>query len=326
MKVVDFKKPGKPDVLEITHKEKPHPGPEQVLVRVHATALNRADLMQRRGKYPPPPGESEILGLEIAGDVVAYGETANDLMIGQRVFGLVGGGGYAEYCLIDKDMVIPMPDEWDYEFAAAIPEVFFTAHETIFELGELKPDEAVLVHAGGSGVGSTAILMAKYIGAKVYFTAGSEDKIARVLALGADAGFNYKQSDFAKAILQATNNVGVNVIEDFIGANYLTQNLSCLAIGGRLIIVAYMGGAKGELDLQQVLRKRLQIKGSIMRTRSLDDKRAITKRFIKHWLPVLKAGEIKPVIDSVYEIKNVREAHARMEANQNFGKIILKVD
>ncbi|MCZ6559013.1 MAG: NAD(P)H-quinone oxidoreductase [SAR324 cluster bacterium] len=326
MKAVIQSGNGGPQVLQLGEAADPEPGPGQLLVKVRATALNRADTMQRKGMYPPPKGESEILGLELAGEVEAWGDGVEGFSKGQGVFGLVGGGGYAQYALIDKDMAMPIPDGWSFAEAAAVPEVYFTANETVFVLGNLQPGEAVLIHAGGSGVGTAAIQMAHHIGAKVYFTAGSQDKIERATALGADAGINYKTHDFAEEINRLTGGEGVDVVEDFLGASYLSRNLSVLRPGGRLILVALMGGAKCEVDLSTVMRNRLQVFGSVMRSRSLEDKRAITARFQQRWLPPLIEGKIKPVIDSVFPLEEVVAAHEAMEANKNFGKIILSVD
>ncbi|MDH4249172.1 MAG: NAD(P)H-quinone oxidoreductase [Deltaproteobacteria bacterium] len=326
MKAVTFKGYGDPSVLTLSDIPQPRPGPEQVLVRVRATALNRADTLQRKGLYPPPPGDSDIPGLELAGEVVEWGEKAGSFSVGQKVFALVGGGGYAEYALVDKDMAMTIPHGWSFEKAAAIPEVFFTANETIFELGGLQPGQTLLLHAGGSGVGTAAIQMAHHIGAKVYFTAGSQDKIDRGLALGADGGINYKTQDFVAEIKKYTNGAGADVVEDFLGASYLQRNMESLKNGGRLIIVALMGGSKVELDMATLQRKRLQIKGSVMRSRPLQDKRDITHRFKERWLPVLKEGKINEIIDCVFPLEQVREAHEYMELNKNFGKIILKVD
>lgn len=317
---------GGPEVLSLTEVPKPEPGPGQILVRVRASALNRADTMQRMGQYPPPPGESELLGLELAGEVESWGDGVGGFEKGQRVFGLIGGGGYAEYALIDKDMAMSIPSGWSFEEAAAVPEVFFTANETIFQLGELKQGESILIHAGGSGVGTAGIQMAHHIGARVFFTAGSAEKIERATALGAEAGINYKTHDFADEIRRLTDGEGVDVVEDFLAASYFQRNLDILKIGGRLILVALMGGIQTEVNLAQVMTRRLQIKGSVMRSRSLEDKRAITQRFKERWLPVLTEGKIKPIIDSTYPLAQAADAHIAMEANKNFGKLILTVD
>jgi putative PIG3 family NAD(P)H quinone oxidoreductase len=297
-----------------------------LLVRVFATALNRADVLQRRGHYPPPPGESEVLGLELAGRVEAWGGSVQGFARGDRVFGLVGGGSYAEYALLDHRMAMRIPDGWGFEQAAAVPEVFLTANETIFVLGGLTEGQAVLVHAGGSGVGTAAIQMATVTGARVYFTAGSDEKIRRAEALGMGApvkGINHKTQDFREEVLRATGGAGVDVVLDFLGASYLERNLAVLKPAGRLVIASLMGGARAEVDLALILRRRLQVMGSVLRSRTLEDKRMITERFRRHWLPLLEQGRIKPVIDRVLPLERVREAHAAMEANQNFGKIVL---
>jgi putative PIG3 family NAD(P)H quinone oxidoreductase len=325
MKAIVVEGFGTTAVLKIKEKPLPQPKADEILVRVHAAALNRADILQRQGKYPPPIGESTILGLEIAGEIAALGNNVKQFTLNQRIFGLVPGGGYAEYCCIDQGLAIAMPDNWDYIKAAAIPEAFLTANESVFELGQLQPGESILVHAGASGMGSTAIQMAKYIGAKVYFTAGSEEKIQRVLHLGADAGINYKTQDFATEIARLTEHQGVDVIEDFLGAQYLMLNLQSLAPAGRLLILAYMSGFLSELDLRLLHKNRLQIKGFVLRSRSLADKRQITQRFKERWLPVLIKGAIAPVIDSVFPWEQVKAAHERMEQRLNFGKIVLSI-
>ena len=316
---------GGPEVLTVSDIPMPKPGPDQLLVRVRATALNRADTLQRKGKYPPPPGDSDILGLELAGEVESWGSGVSGFSKGQRVFALVGGGGYAQYALVDKEMAMAMPPGWTFEQAAAVPEVFFTANETIFVLGELQRGESVLIHAGGSGVGTAGIQMAKQAGATVYVTAGSQDKIDRCLALGADAGINYKTHDFAEEIKRLTGGNGVDVVEDFLGASYLPRNLGIMKNGGRIIIVALMGGSKVEIDLSVLQRKRVKLIGSVMRSRPLADKRAITRRFQERWLPLLVSGKMKPIVDTVFPMGQVVQAHAAMEANQNFGKILLAI-
>jgi putative PIG3 family NAD(P)H quinone oxidoreductase len=317
---------GGTDVLTIAEIPQPTPGPEQVLVHVKAAALNRADLLQRRGKYPPPPGESDILGMEIAGQIVAMGEEVIGFGIGEKVFGLVGSGAYAEYCLIDQGMVMPIPEHLSYIEAAAIPEAFLTAQEALFSLGQLQPHESVLIHAGASGVGSAAIQLAHQMQATVYTTVSSADKMAAVKSFGADEIINYKQQDFATEIRRATHNEGVNVIIDFVGASYLADHLDLLKIGGRLIIVGLMGGTQTEINLQPIQRKRLQLKGLAMRTRPLAEKRAVTHAFQTHWLPLFKSGKLKPVIDSTFPFKDVRAAQQRMEDNLNVGKIVLTFD
>ena len=316
---------GGPEVLKLGEVPIPQPTETQLLVDVRATALNRADLIQRRGEYPPPPGESEILGLEIAGTVSEMGTNAIGFKNGDRVFGLVGGGGYAEKAVIDYRMAMVIPEKWSFEQAAAVPEVFFTANENIFTLGRLTAGETILIHAGGSGVGTVGIQIAHHAGARVFVTAGSSNKIERCVALGATAGVNYKKSDFVTEIERLTDGAGVDVVLDFIGAPYLARNLQILKTKGRLLQVGLMGGSSTQIDLGMVMRKRLQIIGSVMRPQSLEEKIAITQRFVERWLPELKAGKLQPVIDTVFLLAQAREAHAYMEANRNFGKIILKV-
>ena len=325
MQAITITAPGGPDVLKLGSVPDPLPSPEQILVRVRATALNRADTLQRQGHYPPPPGESDILGLELAGEVEAVGSAVTTLAVGQRVFGLVGGGGYAEKAVIDARMAMPIPEGWSFTQAAAVPEVYFTAQETIFTLAGLKRDETILIHAGASGVGTAGIQMARETGASVLVTAGSAEKIQRCVDLGATAGCNYKEQDFAEWIQSATDGKGVEVIEDFIGAAYWDRNLKSLTLGGRLVLVGVMGGVTVETNLGLILRKRLQVFGSVLRTRTLVDKIDITRRFQANWLPLLSAGRIKPIIDCRFPLERANEAHQYMEDNKNFGKIILEV-
>ena len=326
MKAVTLTEFGGPEVLRLSEQPLPEPGPDDLLVRVRATALNRADTLQRKGSYPPPPGDSEVLGLELAGEVEDWGTNVRGFEKGQRVFGLVGGGGYGEFALLDSQMAMRIPEPWSFVEAAAVPEVFLTANETVFQLGGLQANETVLIHAGGSGVGTAALQMAHHIGATAYFTAGSDEKIEKAEALGGTVGINYKIRDFEQEVKRLTEGQGVDVVEDFLGASYLEKNLKVLKPGGRLVLVALMGGAKTEVNLGLVLGRRLQIKGSVMRSRTLADKRAITARFVSRWLPLLERGTLKPVIDCQFSLDQVREAHERMEANLNFGKIVLTVD
>jgi putative PIG3 family NAD(P)H quinone oxidoreductase len=326
MRAITFETPGGPEVLRLAEVPDPVPGPEQLLVRVRASALNRADTLQRRGQYPPPPGESDILGLELAGEVEVVGAATPGFAPGDRVFGLVGGGGYAEKALLDSRMAMPIPADWSFVEAAAVPEVFFTANETLFTLGQLTSGETVLIHAGASGVGTAGIQMARHIGARVLITAGSAEKVARTIALGAEAGINYKENDFAAQVQALTNKAGVELIQDFIGAAYWQRNLQCLKAGGRLVLVGLMGGAKVEADLGLILRKRLQIIGSVMRSQSRAEKIAITQRFRQRWLPVLTSGAIRPVIDRSFPLAEAAAAHRYMEENRNVGKIMLVMD
>lgn len=325
MRAITFDVPGGPEVLKVEHVADPVPSADQLLVRVRATALNRADTLQRQGLYPPPPGESDVLGLELAGEVEAVGSAVRDVRVGDRVFGLVGGGGYAENAVLDARMAMPMPAGWSFAEAAAVPEVFFTAQETLFTLAQLRAGETVLIHAGASGVGTAGIQMACEVGANVLVTAGSAEKIARCLELGAAAGCNYKERGFADWVHERTDGRGVDVIEDFIGAAYWDDNLKSLATGGRLVLVGFMGGTKAQTNLGLILMKRLRIFGSVLRSRPLTDKIDITRRFQADWLPLLEAGRIKPTIDRRFGLHEAADAHRYMEANKNVGKIILDV-
>ena len=325
MKAVIRTADGGTEVLKIGETPPPQPTDTQLLVDVKATALNRADLIQRRGGYPPPPGESEILGLEIAGIVSELGKNTEGFNIGDPVFGLVGGGGYAEKAVIDYRMAMPIPSNWSFEEAAAVPEVFFTANENIFTLGQLTEGETILIHAGGSGVGSAGIQIAHHTGAQVFVTAGTTEKINKCIELGAKAGINYKDTDFTEEIRHLTNGDGVDVVLDFIGAEYLQRNLSILKTKGRLLQVGMMSGSETNINLGIVMRKRLKIIGSVMRPQSLQEKIAITQRFVQRWLPELNAGTLQPIIDTVFTLEQVQKAHEYMEQNRNFGKIILKI-
>ena len=325
MKAVIRTGDGGPEVLQLSETVSPQPTDTQLLVDVHATAKNRADTIQRRGGYPPPPGESDILGLEIAGTVSGIGTAVKGIIKGERVFGLVGGGGYAEQAVIDYRMAMPIPDAWTFEQAAAVPEVFFTANENIFTLGGLARGETILIHAGGSGVGSTGVQISHQAGAKVFVTAGTQEKIDNCKALGAAEGINYKKQDFVDEILRLTDGEGVDIVLDFIGAPYFERNLSILKTKGRLLQVGLMGGTATEINLNTLMRNRLQLIGSVMRPQSIDEKIAITQRFMERWLPGLKQGTLRPIIDTVFPLAQARQAHEYMEANRNFGKIILKV-
>jgi putative PIG3 family NAD(P)H quinone oxidoreductase len=311
MRAITFTTPGGPEVLQLTEVPDPTPRPEQLLVRVRASALNRADTLQRRGQYPPPLGESDILGLELAGEVEAVGTMAQGFRVGDRVFGLIGGGGYAEKAVIDYRMAMPIPAHWSFVEAAAVPEVFLTANETLFTLGQLAPGETVLIHAGASGVGTAGIQMAHHIGARVFATAGAPEKIERITALGAEVGINYKTEDFAARVRELTTRAGVELVQDFIGAAYWQRNLQCLKV---------------EADLGLILRQRLHIIGSVMRSQPLESKIAITQRFRERWLPLLAQGHIRPIIDTSFALAEAAAAHAYMEDNRNVGKIMLVVE
>jgi NADPH2:quinone reductase len=325
MRAVVCRGAGGPEVLAVARVPDPEPGPQELLVRVRAAALNRADVMQRAGSYSPPPGVSPILGVEIAGEVVALGSEVTGHSLGERVCGIVGGGGYAELCPLDAEMALAVPEGWSFATAAAMPEVFFTADTTLFELGRLAAGQSVLVHAGGSGVGTACVQLAKAAGARAVVTAGSAEKIARAVELGAAAGWNYKEVDFVAAVLDWSGGEGVDVVEDFIGGPYLARNLAVLKPDGRLILVGDLGGEVAELDVLPVILRRLQILGSSMRPLPLAGKRAIARRFRERWLPALLAGDLRPIVDRVFPFEDAAAAHAYMEADRNFGKILLEL-
>jgi putative PIG3 family NAD(P)H quinone oxidoreductase len=296
---------------------------DEVLVDIHATALNRADLAQRAGHYPPPPGASDILGLEMAGRIAAVGANVSGWQIGDRVCALLSGGGYAEQVNTPVSMLMPIPDAWSYEQAAAVPEVFLTAYVNLFMEAGLQPGESVLIHGGASGVGTAAIQLAHQSGCRVFTTAGSEDKVTRCRQLGADIAINYKTEDFAER-LQAEGQ-GVDVILDFIGGAYLDKNVRLLKLRGRLVFIATLGGNKAEINIGLLMGKRLRLIGSVLRSRSLAEKAEIKEKFMAQFWPLLLDGTIQPVIDSIYPIEQANEAHRRMAENKNIGKIILKV-
>ncbi|SFG90072.1 NAD(P)H-quinone oxidoreductase [Pontibacter chinhatensis] len=325
MKAILVKQPGGPEQLILGEYEQPLPNPHELLVKVHATALNRADTLQRQGKYPPPKGASPILGLEVAGEVVEAGINCTKYKKGDKVFGLLPGGGYAEYAVIDEAMAMPVPDNLSMEEAAAIPEVFLTAWQALVWLGKLQTGERALIHAGASGVGTAAIQLARALRAEVLVTA-SEQKVQACLDLGAHKAINYKEVPFEDEVLAYTNSEGVDVIVDFIAGPYFNQNLDCLRLDGRLVILASLGGGKvGEVDLRKILSKRLQVIGSTLRTRSKDYQIQLTEDLSRFALPLFKEGKLKPVIDSVYDWQDAAEAHRYMEQNKNIGKIVLRM-
>ena len=315
---------GTPVIVPGTH-DKPEPGPDELLVKVEATALNRADLLQKKGNYPVPEGASPILGLEMAGIVEENGSSSNRFEAGDHVMGLLPGGGYAEYCVIKENHAMPVPGSLSFEEAAAIPEVFLTAFQGLFWLGELFEDETVLIHAGASGVGSAAIQLASQTpGSTIAATAGTEEKLELCKKLGANIAINYKEKDFADVIEEAHGSSPVDVILDFVGAPYWHQNIRLLAMDGRLVHLGLLGGAKTEnLDLGKILRKRLTIRGSTLRNRPDEYKALLTSEFSDHFLENFDDGTLRPVIDSVYDWHDAEEAHQRMSNNMNAGKIIL---
>jgi tumor protein p53-inducible protein 3 len=325
MQAVTVKKFGSAEEMILDYVPKPQPLEKEILVKVEASALNRADILQREGKYPPPKGASPIMGLEMAGSVVKLGDNADKWNIGDSVFGLLPGGGYAEYALIHQDMALPVPEGMSTVEAAAIPEVFLTAFQALQWLGELKKNETVLIHAGASGVGTAAIQLAKQMGANILVTA-SEPKHNACLKLGADHAIDYKKGPFRDKIVDMTDGSGVDLIIDFIAGPYFNQNISCLKQDGRLVILATLGGGiTDECDLRKILVKRLTIMGSTLRSRDRDYQIKLTKDFAEFALTRFKNRTLNPVIDKVFTWDKVIDAHKYMEANKNIGKIVLKI-
>ncbi|WP_322797281.1 NAD(P)H-quinone oxidoreductase [Tepidiforma sp.] len=325
MKAVVITRPGGPEVLEFREVPDPVAGPEDLLVRVRATALNRADLLQRMGGYPQPGLKPafEIPGLEYAGEVVAAGERVEGFAVGDRVMGLLAGGGYAELVVTHHRLAMKVPANLSWEEAGATPEVYITAHDALLQCG-LVAGERVLIHAAGSGVGVAAVQIAKELGASLVIgTAGSAEKLERARELGLDVGVNYREEDFAEAVARATGGRGVDVVLDVIGADYLERNLRALAPKGRMVVVGLMGGSSAQVNLGLLLQKRLQVRGTTLRARPLEEKALATRAFERSVLPHIESGRVKVVIDRVYALRDAAEAHAYMATNANFGKIVL---
>lgn len=327
MQAVIIKNFGGAEQLQLGEWPKPAPRDNEILVKVAATALNRADILQREGNYPPPRGESPILGLEMAGTVVEAGTAVSRWKKGDRVCGLLAGGGYAAYAVIHEEMAMPVPESMSFEEAAAIPEVFLTAFQALQWLAALKEEEWVLIHAGASGVGTAAIQLAREMGAAQILVTASAGKHDICRRLGATHAIDYKAVNFKKAVLDFSDDRGVDVVIDFIGAPYLEQNLSVLRTDGRMVLLALMGGVKpGSFNMAPILRKRLQITGSTLRARSLDYKIRLTEDFRDFAWPRFGRGDLQPVVDKVFDWTEVGEAHRYMEANRNKGKIVLNID
>ena len=325
MKAVLIDRPGDETVLRIGEAPEPILGAGELRLRVAATAVNRADLLQRQGMYPPPPGASPILGLECAGTVIEVGLGVTGWKPGDRAMALLAGGGYAEQVVVHAGSALRVPERLSLEEAAAVPEVFLTAFLNLFEVGSLPAAGSALVHGGGSGVGTASIQLVKAAGARVLITAGSEDKCARCLELGADVAIDYRKENFAERVREATGGRGVDVVLDSIGAAYLEGNLGSLAIGGRLVLIGLMGGAKVEVNLAVLLAKRLHVVGSTLRTRSVEEKAVITASFERRFGADLASGRVRPIVDRVVPLEQVADAHRAMKASEHFGKIVLRV-
>ena len=327
MRAAVIVKQGGPEGLKVQQIEEPSPTKEEVLVAVKATALNRADLAQRRGQYPAPPGiRQDVPGLEMAGVVIGLGEGVQGVQMGTRVMGLLGGAGYAEKVVIHSRMLLPIPDNLTFPEAASLPEVYFTSYDALFNQCALTMRESVLIHAAGSGVGTAAIQLARLVGAKVFGTVGSFNKLGKAVKLGLDVGINYQEQEFEEVVHAHTDGLGVNVILDVIGGPYFNANLRSLASRGRLVLVGSMGGSQVETNLALLSSKRLRIHGTVLRARPLEEKIALSEQIKQEILPHFETGKLRPVVDRIFGLEEVAEAHEYMETNQNFGKIVLSLE
>jgi NADPH2:quinone reductase len=322
MRAVEITKPGGPEVLQPADRPQPKPGPNEILVKVAAAGVNRPDVLQRMGHYPVPPGTSDIPGLEIAGEVVENGKSWKK---GDKICALVAGGGYAEYCVVPEAQALPVPKGLTLVQAASLPETFFTVWSNVYDRAQLAPGESLLVQGGTSGIGVTAIQMAAATGNRVFATAGSDEKCAACVRLGAERAINYKTQDFEKEILAATGGKGVNVILDMVGGDYVPKELKCLADDGRLVFIAYLRGPKTELNIDAVMRRRLTVTGSTLRPRPVEFKGAIARKLREKIWPLIEAGRIKPEIYKTFPLEQAAEAHRLMESSQHIGKIVLTV-
>ena len=324
MNYIQIEKHGDPGVLKLHSMPVPEPGPGEVLIKVAAAGVNRPDVMQRKGLYPPPPGATDIPGLEVSGTVVSVGQNVSKPPINSEVCALVTCGGYAEYCLAAASICLPVPEKISLVNAAGIPETFFTVWTNVFKRGQLKAGESLLVHGGSSGIGTTAIQLGKAFGATVYTTAGTSDKCEFCNNLGADAAINYREQDFSEEIKRLTEGKGVNVILDMVGGPYFPKNIRLLADEGRLVQIALMQGSKAEVDFRSLLLKRVTLTGSTLRPRSVEEKTKIAQALQKNVWPLLEPGAIRPIIHQTFPLKQASEAHRLMESSAHIGKILLK--
>ncbi len=323
MKVVELTGFGEPEKMVISTRPVPAIASHEVLVKVTAAGVNRADIMQRRGQYPPPDGVTDILGMEVSGEIVSVGNQVNDWEIGAKICGLVAGGGYAEYCAVPGLQCLPVPEEVDLVEAASLPEAYFTVWTNIFDRGRLQRGETLLVHGGSSGVGTAAIILASLKGARVFVTAGSDEKCAACRGLGADLAINYGRDDFVEKVKMASGGRGVDVVLDMVGAKYFQQNLECLASEGRLVMIGLMGGEISTINLAEVMSRRLVVTGSTLRSRSVNYKARIAKDLLQNIWPYLSRGQIQPVVQEVFSFDKVVSAHRVMEASTHIGKLLL---
>jgi NADPH:quinone reductase len=326
MQAIAISAHGGPEVLQLETRPMPTLAPRDVLIAVRAAGVNRPDVLQRLGAYPPPPGASDVPGLEVAGEVVAIGAEVARLALGDKVCALISGGGYAAYAIADEGSCLPIPKGWSYVQAAAVPETYFTVWSNLFERAYAADGDHVLVHGGSSGIGTTAIQLCKEFGVTIYVTAGSDEKCAACLAIGADAAINYKTQDFSAEVLRLTSGKGVDVVLDMVGGSYVPRNLACLAEGGRHVSIAVQGGATAEVNLFNIMRKRHILTGSTLRARAPDFKAAIANSLRELVWPALNEGRCLPIIDSVFPLAKACDAHIRIDSGAHIGKIVLEVN
>lgn len=325
MLAIEIVQPGGPDVLRPAERPMPDLKPGEVLIRVHAAGVNRPDVLQRTGNYPVPPGASDIPGLEVAGEIIDGDFSGTLLKKGDQVCALVQGGGYAEYCAAPAAQCLPVPKGWSMTEAASLPETFFTVYSNLFMRARLSGDETLLVQGGSSGIGVTAIQIARALGHRVFVTAGTDDKCRACEDLGAERGINYRTEDFVEVIKSATGGTGVNVILDMVAGDYVNRELSCLADDGRLVIIALLGGVRGEVNFGEILRRRLTITGSTLRPRPVAFKQEVAEQLLSRIWPLLESGAIRPVIHETFPLAKAADAHALMESSTHVGKIMLSV-
>jgi NADPH:quinone reductase len=325
MNVVEIAAPGGPEQLKIARRAVPKPGDEEVLVKVAAAGVNRPDVMQRQGRYPPPAGASDLPGLEVAGEIVALGTKVSGLSIGDKVTALLPGGGYAEYAVAAAPLCLPVPGGISMVEAAAIPETFFTVWTNLFDRGRCKAGDTVLIHGGTSGIGTTAIQLAAAWGARVFATAGSDDKARACERFGAVRGINYRTEDFVEVIRADTKGAGVDVTLDMVAGSYLARNLEIAALEGRVVVISLLGGSRAEINLGMILTKRLTLTGSTLRTRTVAQKAEVAAAVRKNIWPLLSAGRVRPVIHATFPLAEAGEAHRLMETSNHIGKIVLTI-
>jgi NADPH2:quinone reductase len=323
MTVIGISKPGGPEVLVPETRAVPKPGPDEILIKVLAAGVNRPDVAQRQGHYPPPPGASDLPGLEVAGEVVAVGSNAKKHKLGDKVMSLVAGGGYAQYCIAQDAQAMAVPPSLAIAEAGAIPETLMTVWHNVLERGALKAGETLLIHGGSSGIGTMAIQLAKAFGAKVIVTVGSKEKADACLKLGADRAINYKTEDFVTEVKAATSGTGANVILDMVGGDYIERNYAAAAVDGRVVQIAFLGGPKATVNFTGLMVKRLTHTGSTLRPRSNADKAAMVAAIEAKVMPLLREGRIKPLMDSSFPLEKAADAHRRMETSEHIGKIVL---